>query len=446
MRGQKMKKITITIILVIIIAVITGISIYNTPTNRIGRHLDLGQKYLGEQNYEQAVVEFDRAIAIDEKCIQAHLGSIEAHLSMGSGAEELLALYDKALSIIEGLDKAELQKNIEYVVEIYLLAEQIYIDDIEHTIEILKRGYEKTKDIRIHQLLEVIENKMENAGKDETDGDLSWTSGEISYPILVLGDDIKDKFDDIINACLENSYTKAIDILWSEEFYDVTKNCILQNSSTPIQSYVDESDNLRNLIIKTVFENYHIYIKYDTVKASDKSGIINFVFLPQSGIGGMLTSRWNGGSTEGDFFSSYGCMICPVENYVFNGDYTCYREKLRSGNLGEELVKQSEKGKFKDNFYDGTITCDEETHLLDVQGTPFHHKITQRVFENGQQIIWKATDGRYYSELIYDIEADEWNPNSFLNENSDLSFYEQKVGMYYADDHNVSFSNVPPWN
>ena len=73
-KKRKGKLLGIAVLIIIIIAVAIGIGIYNTPTNRINRHLDLGQKYLEEQDYEQALVEFDKAIAIDPKNIDAYIG------------------------------------------------------------------------------------------------------------------------------------------------------------------------------------------------------------------------------------------------------------------------------------------------------------------------------------------------------------------------------------
>ena len=54
-------------VVVIIVALMIGIGIYNMPENRLSRQLDLGQKYLSEQNYEQAAIEFDKAIEIEPK-------------------------------------------------------------------------------------------------------------------------------------------------------------------------------------------------------------------------------------------------------------------------------------------------------------------------------------------------------------------------------------------
>lgn len=82
---------------VVLIALIIGIGIYNKPANRLTRQLDLGNRYLEEQNYEQAIVEFDKSIAIDSMCVDAYLGKAQAYEGMGdlqSALETLQTGYD----------------------------------------------------------------------------------------------------------------------------------------------------------------------------------------------------------------------------------------------------------------------------------------------------------------------------------------------------------------
>lgn len=54
--------------------------------------LKLGQKYLTEENYEEAVVVFEKAIAADEKCVEAYAGLADAYKGRGdtSKAVEIL--------------------------------------------------------------------------------------------------------------------------------------------------------------------------------------------------------------------------------------------------------------------------------------------------------------------------------------------------------------------
>ncbi|MGN0736080.1 MAG: tetratricopeptide repeat protein [Anaerovoracaceae bacterium] len=55
--------------------------------------LELGAKYLDEQNYEEAIIAFEQAIKIDNKCAQAYIGLADAYIC----TEE----YDKAEEILK---------------------------------------------------------------------------------------------------------------------------------------------------------------------------------------------------------------------------------------------------------------------------------------------------------------------------------------------------------
>lgn len=82
----------------ILIALIVGIRIYNSPKNRLSRQLDLGNRYLEEQNYEQAIVEFDKAVAIDPMNVDAYLGKAQAYEGMSdleNALETLWTGYDQ---------------------------------------------------------------------------------------------------------------------------------------------------------------------------------------------------------------------------------------------------------------------------------------------------------------------------------------------------------------
>ena len=51
--------------------------------------IELGQKYLTELNYTEAIASFTEAIKLDPNNIQAYMGRAEAYLALGE--------YDKAL-------------------------------------------------------------------------------------------------------------------------------------------------------------------------------------------------------------------------------------------------------------------------------------------------------------------------------------------------------------
>ena len=221
-----MKKFTgIFLIVVVSVAVATGVGIYNTPTNRINRHLDLGQKYLEEQNYELAIVEFNKAIEIDPMNVDAYLGLSQAYQNMGdidTSVQALEKLYEKTdneqikdsliLMYAEQeqmhldlgqkylekqnyeLSIAEFDKVLEINpmnVEAYIGKAQAYksIGDLDKMLEALQDGYELTKDERMKsQFASCI---------------LSFDIGDIK----VLGYDLLEShFNEIINAAGYSSY------------------------------------------------------------------------------------------------------------------------------------------------------------------------------------------------------------------------------------------------
>ena len=142
---NKRKKVFFFIVAaaVLLIALIVGISIYSAPENRLQRQLDLGNRYLQEQNYEQAVLAFELAITIDDRCLKAYMGGIESYQHMND-AERQLALYDKALNVAKELDSDAIAENMDYLVQIYLLTQEIYGYDLEHATECLIEGYRLT--------------------------------------------------------------------------------------------------------------------------------------------------------------------------------------------------------------------------------------------------------------------------------------------------------------
>ena len=212
---QSNKKKIIAIIAaaaVIIIALAVGIGIYNTPENRLQRQLDLGNKYLEEQNYEQAAIAFEEAIAIDDRCMEAYTGGIEAYLGAGNvdGAQDF---YDRTLTMIDGLDADFANANMEAIVEIYLAVNDVYEGDTEKITQVLEDGYTFTgEDSRIKDKL--IENYLQ-IGKEDTQNGLYEDALTVYDRLLELDSANTETINDLCD-CLN----KYIDILMEAGKYD----------------------------------------------------------------------------------------------------------------------------------------------------------------------------------------------------------------------------------
>ena len=147
--GTKPKKKPLVIVGIVIgvllaLAIGTG-AIYarNTPERRLERQLELGEKYLEEMDYEQAVAAYRAALEIDPRCTEAYLGGIRACDGMGDGTG-LEELYTDAMSSMQELEPEQLEAQLENVVQIVVYADKAYLGAPEKVVSALEKGHELT--------------------------------------------------------------------------------------------------------------------------------------------------------------------------------------------------------------------------------------------------------------------------------------------------------------
>lgn len=146
-RGQKSKMVIFAIIAIaMVLSVLTvGVGICNSPAYRMQHQLDLGNRYLEELDYERAAVAFEQAIAIDGQCIAAYEGGIQAYAQMGD-QETLQEFYNRALAGMEDQDQDFQEQNMDAMVQIYMMAENVYGNEPEQAAEILEKGWDVTSE------------------------------------------------------------------------------------------------------------------------------------------------------------------------------------------------------------------------------------------------------------------------------------------------------------
>ncbi len=111
--GKKILLFIISILVILLAVVNVFLYIYVTsPMQKVGKQLDLGQQYLLNLEYEEAVAAFEIAIEIEPKNVDAYMGMAEAYIGMG---------------------------------------------EPEKAIRILKKGYRETEDEELGSLLEQLE-------------------------------------------------------------------------------------------------------------------------------------------------------------------------------------------------------------------------------------------------------------------------------------------------
>lgn len=200
---------------VVLIAILIGIGIYNTPENCLQRQLDLGNRYLEEQNYEQAALAFEQAIAIDDRCVEAYAGGLEAYLGAGD-EEKAQNFYTRTLAMLSGLDAGSLAENRNLAVELYLDGDKVYEGDWGKMTSVLEEGYTITgEDVRIkNKLIETYINK----GETETQNG-AYKEALVAYDrILNMDGDDKNVLES-----LEKCLIKYMEYLFAKEEYDEVK-------------------------------------------------------------------------------------------------------------------------------------------------------------------------------------------------------------------------------
>ena len=85
----------------------------SSPERKLQAKLDLGNKYLSELDYEQAVASFEAAIKIDPKNAEAYQGLVDAYV----GLEDYNALPDAYELASDNLGRSELKDLREYIID-----------------------------------------------------------------------------------------------------------------------------------------------------------------------------------------------------------------------------------------------------------------------------------------------------------------------------------------
>lgn len=108
---KKKSVIAGAVIVAVCIAVFALLAGGGSSARRIAELLDLGNKYLTEQDYEQAVVTFQEAIEIDPKCEEAYRGLADVYVAMGD--------YESAMDILQqGIAQTGSEELTAYLEEI----------------------------------------------------------------------------------------------------------------------------------------------------------------------------------------------------------------------------------------------------------------------------------------------------------------------------------------
>ena len=159
--------------IITIIAVVAGIIAYNnSSTVQIRKQIDLGNRYLSEQNYEQAIVVFKGALEIVPDEATAIDGLVKSYIGWGE-SEMASGSYQHAIEILtEGVvifpDSTEITEAIvsAYISWIDFLIEQ---GESDQALLIAEKGFEQTQDNRLKEIISELKRDMESSANDESE-------------------------------------------------------------------------------------------------------------------------------------------------------------------------------------------------------------------------------------------------------------------------------------
>lgn len=165
----------ILICIIILVAVFTS---NRSVSVRVSKQLDLGQKYLLEGNYQEAILAFEKAIQIDPKNIEARIALADIYIETNEldkaeiRLKEALEIKEDETETVVKLakvkhlqgDEDEVLQLLDGIIQntadtdVYLLYAEILIGrgDIEQAATLLKEALSKNNDPRIKALLDEI--------------------------------------------------------------------------------------------------------------------------------------------------------------------------------------------------------------------------------------------------------------------------------------------------
>lgn len=391
-----------------LIAVGIIVLMLNSNGRRLNRQLELGQKYLEEMDYEQAIVAFDEAIKIDPVNVEAYLGLADAYLGMDD-YEQAAEVYAAAFVVMPDSEKMK-----DAVDKFYLDYAQKYIDsgDIERAISILEEGYKLTGTESLHNKAEKLrqeeEAKKEEAKREEKNS--RWKN-----PRFEVNEETKEFISQMIDLCEQENYEEASNILADERFI------------SKLYSYSAMINGIScGNTINTFCGEYSVYISAGMLQ---EGSIVDFVCIPEYGKG-YIVRRTLGTDSTGNRWDMWGYLICPVVEYKLNGSfYSYYNDREGLFENFEEITE----GELKDNYFDGEIYVKGDKESW------------SKLYDNGHPVSYGKEDGSIIITKVYDSNGEvkyQMHSEDFESVKKDQYIPVSPINRYNS----CMYSKVAPWD
>lgn len=134
----KIIKVTIAVVVALAI-VIVGYAVYkNSDAVKVREQLDLGEKYLAELNYDEAIIAYETVIEIEPMNVEAYLGLADAYAGKGDYESAALALQ-------KGYDLTENEAIKSKLDEVNGEIERVKVEEEEANLKEEKRIQEASR-------------------------------------------------------------------------------------------------------------------------------------------------------------------------------------------------------------------------------------------------------------------------------------------------------------
>ena len=194
LKTYKSRSIIFAIAALVTVAIIGIITFSLSPSQKIKKQLDLGQKYLSELNYEQAIAAFSEALAIDPNSNDAIAGITKAY---GDWSSDLVSKQDYA-SAVSSLDEARtllanMQELVDKEVDVYLTWIDYCIDknDYQKAVDVANEGYNKLGDERLLSKRDELQATIDSATENQVIVDEWNTPIKVKATLVDYGDEAK---------------------------------------------------------------------------------------------------------------------------------------------------------------------------------------------------------------------------------------------------------------
>ncbi|CDX04955.1 Prokaryotic membrane lipoprotein lipid attachment site profile [Desulfitobacterium hafniense] len=205
-----------------------------TVTLSAAELLDLGEKYLLELNYEQAVVCFTSVIEIEPKNVRAYVGRGNAYVLWDEQLDLAKSDYEKAIEIDDKCTEGYLG-----LVDVY-----IRLNEFDKALEIAELGYTKTGNDTLKAKIDEIKSGNINDASNQPRKKTGYYNGVLAWYHIYTYD--KGKQTGVTAYDAGGSETGYLDILYDEEGREVqgAKGVVNSGNLVRIKSTYDNSGKM----------------------------------------------------------------------------------------------------------------------------------------------------------------------------------------------------------